>query len=149
MVKKTIESFFKKRSFETQSNVETPLSQAHASHPESLTRIESSQMECHQTKTRRIESKNVDLSLIVCDSRLRQSIWDYSVQQRDEIRRAYIKAEPYQPTPPNSPDYIDKNGRRFLSSWYKLFPDWLEYSPTKNAIFCLPCFFFNKPHSLY
>ncbi|XP_028074479.1 zinc finger MYM-type protein 1-like [Camellia sinensis] len=40
---------------------------------------------------------------------------------------------------------IDKNGRRFLDSWYKLFPDWLEYSPTKNHAFCLPCFLFTKP----
>ena len=45
------------------------------------------------------------------------------MQQRDEVRRAYIKAGPYQPTLPNSPDYIDKNGRCFLNSWYKLFPD--------------------------
>ena len=74
MVKKTIKSFFKKRSFETQSNVETPLSQAHASHSESSTRIESPQMECHQTKTRRVESKDVDLFSIVCDLGLRQSI---------------------------------------------------------------------------
>ena len=80
-------------------------------------------MECHQTKTRRVESKDVDLSLIVRDLRLRRSIWVYSVQQRDEICRAYIKAGPYHPTPPNSPNYIDKNERRFLSSWYKLFPD--------------------------
>ena len=74
MVKKTIKSFFKKRSFETQSNVETPLSQVHASHPESSTRIESPQMECHQTKTRRVKLKDVDLSSIVRDPELRQSI---------------------------------------------------------------------------
>ena len=92
MVKKIIESFFKKMSFEIQSNVETPLSQVHASHPESSIRIESPQMECHQTKTRRVKSKDVDLSSIVRDLRLRKSIWDYSVQQRDEIRRAYIKS---------------------------------------------------------
>ena len=145
-VKKIIKSFFKKRSFKTQSNVEIHFSQAYASHPESSTRIESPQMECHQTKTRRVKSKDVDLSSIVRDPGLRQSIWDYYVQQRDEIRRAYIKVGPYQPTSPNSPDYIDKNGRRCLNSWYKLFLDWLEYSPTKNATFCLPCFLFNKPH---
>ena len=97
----------------------------------------------------RVESKDVDLSSIVYDPRLRQSIWDYSVQQRDEIRRAYIKIGPYQPISPNSPDYINKNGRHFLSSWYKLFPDWLEYSPTKNATFCLPCFLFNKSHDCH
>ena len=105
MVKKTIEFFFKKMSFETQNNVETLFSQAHASHPESTTRIESLQMECHQTKTRKVESKDVDLSSIVHNLGLRQSIWDYSVQQRDEIRLTYIKDGSYQPTPLNSPDY--------------------------------------------
>ena len=59
---------------------------AHASHPESSTRIES---------PHKVESKDVDLSLIMCDSGLCQSIWDYSVQQRDKICRAYLKAEPY------------------------------------------------------
>ena len=47
------------------------------------------------------------------------------MQQRDEIRQVYIKVGSYQLT---------------------LFPDWLEYSPTKNATFCLPCFLFNKSH---
>ena len=103
-------------------------------------------MKRHQIKTRRVESKKIDLSSIVHDPGLHQSIWDYSVQQRDEIRRAYIRVGSYQPTPPNSPNYIDKNGHRFLSSWYKLFPDWLEYFPTKNAPCYLLCFLFNKLH---
>ncbi|KAK9664915.1 hypothetical protein RND81_14G077000 [Saponaria officinalis] len=36
-------------------------------------------------------------------------------------------------------------GRKFCSSWFKLFPDWLEYSPTTNAAYCLPCFLYAKP----
>ena len=88
MVTKTIKYFFKKKGFETQNNVETPFSQTPTSHPESSTRIKppQSQMKCHQTKTRRVYSKEVDLSSIVRDLGLRQSIWDYSVQQKDEIR---------------------------------------------------------------
>ena len=57
MIKKTIESFFKKMNFETQSNVETPLSQAHASHSKSSNCIEFFQIECHETKTRIVEPK--------------------------------------------------------------------------------------------
>ncbi|KAK9705452.1 hypothetical protein RND81_07G058300 [Saponaria officinalis] len=39
----------------------------------------------------------------------------------------------------------DQKGRKFCSSWFKLFPDWLEYSPTTNAAYCLPCFLYAKP----
>ena len=51
---------------------------------------------------------------------------------------------PYQPIlskyPKSGPE---SHPRSFQSSWFKLFPSWLEYSPTKDAAFCLPCF--NKP----
>lgn len=40
---------------------------------------------------------------------------------------------------------MDKNGRCFLFSWYNFFPNWLEFSPTKNAAFFLPCSLFIKP----
>ena len=87
MVKKTIKSFFKKTCFKIQSNVETLLSQALASYPEFSTHVDypQSQMKCHQTKIRRNESKEVNLFSIVCDPRLCQSMWNYFVQQRDEI----------------------------------------------------------------
>jgi hypothetical protein len=35
--------------------------------------------------------------------------------------------------------------RIFQLSWFMLFPTWLEYSLDKDAVFCLSCFFFNKP----
>jgi hypothetical protein len=36
--------------------------------------------------------------------------------------------------------------RRFQSHWFTTFP-WLEYSPTKDAAFCFPCFLFSKKPS--
>ncbi|KAK9677246.1 hypothetical protein RND81_11G130500 [Saponaria officinalis] len=39
----------------------------------------------------------------------------------------------------------DQKGRKFCSSWFKLFPDWLKYSPTTNAAYCLLCFLYAKP----
>ena len=72
----------------------------------------------------------------------RPSIWNYPINQRDEIRRAYIKAGPYQYIMSKYP--YDKKCR-FQASWFKLFPEWLEYSLTKDAAFCLPCYLFNKP----
>ena len=40
--------------------------------------------------------------------------------------------------------FQEKNSCHFLPSWYKLFPDWLEYSPTKHCAFYLPCYLFTK-----
>ncbi|KAI3450188.1 hypothetical protein Pfo_006853 [Paulownia fortunei] len=51
--------------------------------------------------------------------------------------------------PEKSPKYVDKHGRRFLPSWFKLFPDWLEYSPSKNIAYYLPCYLFVKPSTHY
>ncbi|GAV77727.1 DUF4371 domain-containing protein, partial [Cephalotus follicularis] len=33
--------------------------------------------------------------------------------------------------------------RHFQSSWFRQF-SWLEYSPSKDTVFCLPCFLFNN-----
>ena len=33
----------------------------------------------------------------------------------------------------------------FQASWFKLFFERLEYSPSKDAAFCLPYYLFNKP----
>ena len=64
MIKKTIKSYFKKKGFKIQNNVETHLSQVSVSHSESSTCVESSQsqMKCHQTKTHRVKSKKIYLS---------------------------------------------------------------------------------------
>ncbi|KAK8355524.1 hypothetical protein V6Z11_A05G296400 [Gossypium hirsutum] len=63
---------------------------------------------------------------------------------RDEIRRAYIKAGPYQPILSKYPaSNSKKHPRYFQPSWFKQF-SWLEYSPSKDAVFCLPCFLFNS-----
>ncbi|KAJ9159489.1 hypothetical protein P3X46_024996 [Hevea brasiliensis] len=39
----------------------------------------------------------------------------------------------------------DKNHHRFQALWFKFFLEWLEYSPTKDAAFCLLYYLFNKP----
>ncbi len=78
---------------------------------------------------------------IVRDPGLRQPMWTYPINERDEVRRAYLKAGPYQ----MQFDYPEKKKHRFKYSWFADFP-WLEYSPTKDAAFCLPCYLFtDKP----
>ncbi|XP_021724711.1 uncharacterized protein LOC110692023 [Chenopodium quinoa] len=37
-----------------------------------------------------------------------------------------------------------KHRRRFQSTWFAKFPDWLEYAPSKDAAFCLPCYLFTE-----
>jgi hypothetical protein len=34
--------------------------------------------------------------------------------------------------------------RRFQETWLEIFYSWLEYSPSKDAAYCLPCYLFNK-----
>jgi hypothetical protein len=69
----------------------------------------------------------------------------YNVNKWNEIRRAYIKAGPYQFILPKYPKSGDENHlRRFQPSWFNLFPSWLEYSCDKDAAFWLSCFVLNK-----
>ncbi|KAH1115161.1 hypothetical protein J1N35_008539 [Gossypium stocksii] len=100
-------------------------------------------------KVSRVETNESDASSLEHDLRLRIIIWDYFPNQQDEVRRADIKFGSYQPIPPGeaptSSQCINKNGRRFLPSWYKLFLDWLEFSPSKNVAYCLLYFLFNNP----
>jgi hypothetical protein len=93
------------------------------------------------------EGELVDISTLQHDPGLRTQMWEYPVNQQDEIRHAYLKDDPYRFIPPDNFGYPfsgkEKNHRRFQSSWYKMFP-WLEYSPTKDAIYCLPIIYFVK-----
>ncbi|XP_075521348.1 uncharacterized protein LOC142554571 [Primulina tabacum] len=76
------------------------------------------------------------------DPGLRISMLRHPVNHRDEIRRAYIKMGPYQPKLSEYPrSESGKQHRRFQYTWFKKFP-WLEYSPSKDAVFCFPCYLF-------
>ena len=98
-----------------------------------------------QFKVPRIEE--VDISSLEKDPGKRLSIWKYPIDQRDKIRRAYINAGSYQPK--NivfSTSTIGKHRQQFQPSWYNKFRSWLEYSPHKDVVFCLPCYLFNNNH---
>lgn len=69
---------------------------------------------------------------------------DYPVNQRDKIRQAYLKADPYQNFLSKYPlSGSEKHPRCFQASWFAQFSFWLEYSPSKDAAYCLPCYLFN------
>ncbi|KAK9181534.1 hypothetical protein WN944_024671 [Citrus x changshan-huyou] len=135
MKKQTIDKFFKRKNPEsTQADTQLP----------SVSNPEPPISENRPTKSSRVETNEVDVNSLERDPGLRRQIWSYPVNQQDEIRRAYIRASPYQPVRSKNPQFGD-HGRSFQSSWYSLFPTWLEYSIANDAAFCLPCFLFNKP----
>ncbi|XP_073015775.1 uncharacterized protein [Primulina eburnea] len=90
------------------------------------------------------KSKSVvfDETSLERDPGLRIPMLQHPVNHRDEIRRAYIKMGPYQPKLSEYPrSESGKQHRRFQYTWFKKFP-WLEYSPSKDAVFCFPCYLF-------
>ncbi|XP_020272615.1 zinc finger MYM-type protein 1-like [Asparagus officinalis] len=91
------------------------------------------------------DGEEVDLNSLERDPGLRRQIWEYPLDQREEIRRAYLNLKAYQPILQDYPLNKDiKHPRRFQFTWYELF-HWLEYSPAKDKAYCFPCFLFNKP----
>ncbi|XP_030945714.1 uncharacterized protein LOC115970193 [Quercus lobata] len=89
--------------------------------------------------------QRIDLDSLDYDPGTRKQIWEYHVNQRDEIRRAYIKKGPHQP-PLETFKKSGKQNRSFQASWYRNNSKWLEYSPTTDVAYCLPCFVFHNPN---
>ena len=96
-----------------------------------------------------VPNVTIDESIgFVRDPGMRKKIWEYDANEWDEIRRAYIKLGPYQP---KLDEYkktkFERHSRKFKHSWFAIeeFSPWLEYSPSKDVAFCLPCFLFDKP----
>jgi hypothetical protein len=129
----TIDSFFKRKHVET-----TELNREIAA-------VENE--DNHTTKIPRTELVEFDINNLERDPGLRMPISMYPVDRRDEIRRAYINYGPYKydPAPEKYRLTTFDKPRRFQATWFEIFPSWLEYSPTSDAAFCLPCYLFNKP----
>ncbi|XP_060177938.1 uncharacterized protein LOC132607878 [Lycium barbarum] len=84
-----------------------------------------------------------DVNDLKTDPAERTPILDYHSNIRDEIRRAYIQKRPCQPQGHVFPKTnFFGIPRRFVSGWFDEYPDWLEYSTSANAAYCLPCYFF-------
>ncbi|CAL2232228.1 unnamed protein product [Prunus armeniaca] len=106
--------------------------------PSEFQRVESHRVHCNQ---------QVDTNSLERDPGLRRQICTYSINERDNVRKAYILLEPYQPTLGEYPHHLDRNqNRRFQQCWFKQFP-WLEYSVHEDKGFCFPCFVFETDHS--
>ena len=93
----------------------------------------------HPSKCSRIQSEDIDR-----DPGSRKQICEFLINKQDEIRRAFIEKGPYQPKDIDYPYNNDTHHRRFQPSWFKSHKDWLEYSPSTDAMYCLPCYLFSK-----
>jgi hypothetical protein len=95
-------------------------------------------------KVRRIDCADNSVLNVERDPGLRDQIWSYPPDKQEQVIRAYMKHGPYQFIKDVYPTSgSEKHPRRFQSQWFKSFP-WLEYSPTEDAAFYLPCVLFSK-----
>ncbi|XP_049383041.1 uncharacterized protein LOC125847472 [Solanum stenotomum] len=96
-------------------------------------------------------SQEFDLSTLKFDPGERTPILNYHPNHRDVIRRAYLVNGPCQPRL-EVHEYPQTNIsgaiRRFNHEWFDdVYHDWLEYSVSKDATYCLYCYLF-KDHNI-
>ena len=122
---KTIDAFFKKKDV---SNLEirTPVSVE--------TNVDTSMPDEHFSKCSRIQLEEIDR-----DPGSRKQICEFPINKQDETRWAYLKEGPYQPKNIDYPYNNDIHRCQFQLSWFDSHKDWLEFSPSMDAIYCLPC----------
>ena len=84
-------------------------------------------------------------SNLIADPAQRKPIDSYDPAIRDQLKRAYALSGPTQPHEFKFPSkWMVDQWRTFQKSWFDEF-DWLEYSESKDAAFCLYCYlFFNS-----
>ncbi|XP_074289424.1 uncharacterized protein LOC141614575 [Silene latifolia] len=74
------------------------------------------------------------------DPGLMRKLTDFHINDRDIIRREYVRRGPCQPRDHKFP----KTKRNFVVSWFDKFKPWLEYSKEKDAAFCFVCYLFKS-----
>jgi hypothetical protein len=95
-----------------------------------------------QFKKSRVEFMHSD---IIGDPGNRKPIEDYHPRIRDPLMRAYASGGPTQPKEFSFPrKWQTGEWRSFQKSWFDEF-DWLEYSVSKDAAYCLYCYLFFDP----
>nr|XP_009800386.1 PREDICTED: zinc finger MYM-type protein 1-like [Nicotiana sylvestris] len=89
-------------------------------------------------------SNEFDLDSLKFDPGERTQILDFHPNHRDIIRREYLRQCPCQPRLHNFPKTnFSGSMRRFNPKWFDdEYHDWLEYSVSKDASYCLYCYLF-------
>ncbi|CAN6687026.1 unnamed protein product [Malus baccata var. baccata] len=92
-----------------------------------------------------VDSMEINLETLQYDPGLRRPILSYHPNVRDQVRRAYLQNKPCQPkTHAFSYTNFGTKPRRFNPAWFTQFSNWLEYSTSQDAAYCLCCYLF-KP----
>ncbi|KAL6520368.1 hypothetical protein OROMI_032548 [Orobanche minor] len=79
---------------------------------------------------------------IVIDPGLRKGINEHESRIRDDVRREYVQTGPCQPFTHLYPKTkMGDRMRAFQIEWFRKW-EWLEYSISKDAAFCLWCYLF-------
>ena len=130
--RKTIDAFFKKKDV-SNSEIRTPVAVE--------TNVNTSMPNEHLSKCPKLQFEEIDH-----DPGSRKQICEFLINKQDEIRQAYLIEGPYQPKNIDYPYNDDTHHCRFQPSWFDSHKDWLEYSPSMDAIYCQSCYLFsNKP----
>ncbi|XP_074323642.1 uncharacterized protein LOC141660546 [Apium graveolens] len=90
------------------------------------------------------EEFNVDELPI--DPAMRKNIYDLNANDREKIRRFYLQKGPCQPNIIFPWRMFGAKKRRFVLTWYKEHPSWLEYSVSEDSVYCLCCYLFKPEH---
>ena len=94
------------------------------------TNVNTSMPDEHPSKCPKLQFEEIDR-----DPRSCKQICEFPINKQDEIRRAYLEKGPYQPKNIDYPYNDDTHHRRFQPSWFNSHKDWLEYSPSTDAIY--------------
>ncbi|KAJ1441691.1 Zinc finger, TTF-type [Sesbania bispinosa] len=144
---RTLSSFFKKKEINDFNSTHPTCMPSNVTSTSNVP-PQPSKVDERTSKCRRIQPEEMDAINVERDPRLRPMIWEFPLNQRDEVRRAYLKVGPYQSrniTYPFSGE--GNNHRRFQASWFDAHSYWFEYSPKNDAIYCLPCYLFGRKES--
>ncbi|XP_060198389.1 uncharacterized protein LOC132627207 isoform X2 [Lycium barbarum] len=88
-------------------------------------------------------SKEFDLNSLKHDPGERTQILDFHPNHRDVIRREYLRRGPCQPRLKEYPKTkFSRDMRHFNPQWFSEYSNWLEYSESKDAVFCLNFYLF-------
>ncbi|XP_076918952.1 uncharacterized protein LOC143579579 [Bidens hawaiensis] len=94
-------------------------------------------------------ANEVDPNHLKRDPAKRKPMWEHPVNLRAQVRRAYLSLGPYQIQLKEYKNNDPKgHTRRFQYAWFKMFPNWLEYSPTTHRAYCFLCYLFNDKPSV-
>ena len=136
---KTINTFFKRKD-EKNQDTSTTLALDPSYPTIEQTNINPSSLESSSSIRPWLNATQLDACHLEKHHGLCPLIWEFSINQKDEIRQVYLKTWSNQP---KLAQYLfstsENQPYRFQFSWFELFPSWFEYSKEHDAIYYFPC----------